>query len=144
MIRQAARDLNGALEDATLIEPWAVFAVEALDVLDIAIAQGAHHGASFHRFTVLQAVGQLNHFSEHSVVFGSMPGEAGKSGLLHQLLLAREVHARELDELVKYFADLFVAATVHQGEAQLIDCVHEDAMLVVHGTDVNGAGVVPG
>jgi hypothetical protein len=33
---------------------------------------------------------------------------------------------------------------VHQGEAQLIDCVHEDAMLVVHGTDVNGAGVVPG
>jgi hypothetical protein len=44
-----------------------------------------------------------------------MVRQAGKVGLLHQLLLAKEVHARELDELVKQFADLLTASAADQG-----------------------------
>jgi hypothetical protein len=32
---------------------------------------------------------------------------------------------------------------VHEGEAQIVDGVHEDAVLVVDGADFNGAVVVP-
>ena len=41
-------------------------------------------------------------------------------------------------------ADLFPSASLDEGEAEFVDGVHEDAVLVVHGANVDGAGAVPG
>jgi hypothetical protein len=84
------------------------------------------------------------HLGQHPVMFCAMVPEAGKAGLLHQLLLAEEVHTRELDEPVKQLADLLAAAAADQGQPQFVHGVHQDSVLVVHRANFDGAGVVPG
>jgi hypothetical protein len=39
---------------------------------------------------------------------------------------------------------MFPAQTPNHGEAKLVHGIHEDTVLVVHGSDAYGASVVPG
>jgi hypothetical protein len=78
------------------------------------------------------------------MVFSAVFLQASKTGLHHQLFLAPEVHAREFDELVEQFADPFMAGAAHQRQTELVNGVHQDAVLIVHGTNAHRAGVVPG
>jgi hypothetical protein len=96
------------------------------------------------RLAVLQPVRSLQNLGQYSMVFRAMQFQASKTGLRHQLFLAPEVHAREFDELVEQFADPFVAGAAHQRETELVNGVHEDAVLIVHGANADRAGVVPG
>jgi hypothetical protein len=133
-----------ALVDAAFIQPWAILAVQALDVLDESVAQGAEQLAHLDSFAVLHAMGRLEDLRQDAVVLGAVRGQAGKAGLLHQLLFAPEVHARELDEPVQQRAYLFAAATAHYRQAKFVHRIHQDAVLIVHGSYADGAGVVPG
>ncbi len=111
---------------------------------DVTAAQGAKQGAHGDCFSVLDGMGSLNHLGQHPVVLGAVVREAGKAGLLQQLLFAPEMHARELDQLVDDGADLLAAATANDSLAQFVHGVHENAVLIVHGSDAYGARVVPG
>jgi hypothetical protein len=71
------------------------------------------------------------------MVFRAMLFQASEAGLRHQLFLATEVHAREFDEVVEQFADPFVARATHQRQTELVDGVHEDAVLIVHGANAD-------
>jgi hypothetical protein len=77
-------------------------------------------------------------------MFGPMLNQAGKVRVLHQLFLALEMHARELNQPVKYFAHLFPSAAVQKRQAQFVRRVHQNAVLVVQGANAHRAGVVPG
>jgi hypothetical protein len=92
---------------------------------------------------MLQAMSRLKHLRQHPPVFGAMLLEAGKGRLFHQLLFTPEVHAGELDQAVQMLADFFTSAAMDQRQAQFVDRIHEDAVLVVHGANVDRAGVVP-
>ncbi len=113
-------------------------------MVDVTAAEGAKQGAHRYCFSVLDRMGSLNHLGQHPVVLGAVVDEAGKGGLLHQLLFAPEMHARELDQLVEDGADLLAASTAHDSLAQLVHGVHENAVLIVHGSNADGARVVPG
>ena len=76
-------------------------------------------------------------------MFGAMFFESGKPSLRHELLFAGKVHACKLDELIQQLADFLAPAAANKRLTKLIDCVHEDAMLIVHGADTDGTGVIP-
>jgi hypothetical protein len=50
-------------------------------------------------------------------MFSAVLVEGRKAGLPQQLLLAEEVHARELGQAVKQLGDSFAAATTNQRHA---------------------------
>jgi hypothetical protein len=133
----------GALADSALAKPRTVLLVHLFDVLEKPIVQLAQQGTQMQRLAVLQPVRRLQDLGQHSMVFRAVLIQACKPGLLHQLLLAPEVHAGEFDELVEEFADPFMAGAAHQRQAELVDGVHEDAVLIVHGTNAYHASVVP-
>jgi hypothetical protein len=130
--------------NAALAEPRTVLLIDSFDVLQKPIVQLAQQRTQMNRLAVLQPVRRLQDLSQHSVVLRAMLIQASKTGLRHQLFLAPEVHAREFDELVEQFADPFVAGAAHQRETELVNGVHEDAVLIVHGANADRAGVVPG
>ena len=72
------------------------------------------------------------------------PVQAGSPFQQHYETALSLYNAGRYDEAVKEFAGLFPAGAVDEGEAELVHGVHEDAVLVVHSADVDGASVVPG
>jgi hypothetical protein len=113
-------------------------------VLGIGFAQKAEQRAHLHLIAVLHAMGGVKNPRQHMLVLDAVFGQAGKTVLLQQLLLAPEVHARELDQPVQHLADLFSARTAHRRQAKLVHGIQQDAVLVIHGSHADGAGAVPG
>jgi hypothetical protein len=129
---------------AALIEPGGVLAVECTHVLYEPVAQKFEQRSHGNQLAVLHPMRGFEQLCEQAPVLGAMLFKAGKAILLHQLLLARKVHARKPDELVEHLAHCFAAGAVHGGQMQVVDRIHEDAVLIIHGGDSDGAGVVPG
>jgi len=59
------------------------------------------------------------------------------------MLLADEVHARELDQPVQQFILLRSFTAAYQYQAKFVHRVHHDGVLIVHGLHANIACVVP-
>ena len=137
-------DRQLALVRAVLIQPRAILLVQSLDVVDEPVVQEAQRIAHVHGLAVLQPVGGLMELRQQTLVLRAVLGQRGKAGLLHQLLFAPEVHARELDQPVQQLASLFATATAHHRQPKFVHCIHQDAVLIVHGSYADGAGVVPG
>jgi len=135
---------NRALEDVALVEPGTIEAVEIFDMTCVAFAELREHGTCLELCSALDALGRIEQLGEDAVVLGPMIGKSWKTGLLHEFFLAPEVHPGELDESVKDFADIFATSAVNEGEAEVVDRVHEDAVLIVHGANVDRGCVVPG
>jgi hypothetical protein len=133
-----------ALVDSPLIQPGAVELVGAFEVFQVAVAHPAKQRVHGNIFAVLDAMGRLPQIGQQPLMRQTVRGQAGETGLLQQLLLALEVHGGKLDKPVEQFTQLFFSATAHGGKAKLIHGIHQDAMLVVHGSDTNGAGMIPG
>jgi hypothetical protein len=113
-------------------------------MLGIGIAQKAEQRAHLHLFAVLHAMGGLKNLRQNALVLDAMLGQSGKSVLLQQLFLAPEVHARELDQPIENLADLFPPRTADRRQAKLVHRIHQNAVLVVHGSHAHRAGVIPG
>jgi hypothetical protein len=77
-------------------------------------------------------------------MLGPMRLQTGKSGLLHEPLLAPEVQSREAEELIQQLADLLGIGSARQCKMKLIHRFHDHAVLVVHGANADIAGVIPG
>ncbi len=107
------------------------------------MVQAAKQRAQLNAFAVLQPMRRLQNIGQHAMVLGAMLFQPGKSRPLHQLLFAPEVHAGKLQELIQQLTDLFLARAAHQRQAQRINCIHQDAMLIVHGAHAHVAGVTP-
>src|SRR5208283_5111597 len=135
---------ENALIDPALVQPRAVLPVQALDVLEIAVAQGFQQSAHVNGFAVLLAMNRGPEEFQQAAMLGAVREQAWEPALFHQLFLAPEMHARELDQPVCELGNLLAAGAAHHGLANLIDGVHEDAVLVVHGADADATGVVPG
>lgn len=125
------------------MEPGAVFLIHLLDMLEEAVVELRQQRAQMEGFTVLEPMRGLENLRKHLMMNRAMLGKTREPGLLHQLLLAPEMHAREFDELVQQLAGFFVAATAQQRQAQVVNGVHKNAVLVIHGANTNRAGAVP-
>lgn len=134
----------GASADAIFPQPRPILAVHLGDMLDEPLVQCREQGVQGHLFGALETMGCLHYGGQYAVVFGSMLDKADEAGLFHEVLLAGEMHAGEVDELVEQVADFFAAGAAIERQTQVIDRVHEDAMLIVHGANADGAGMVPG
>ena len=80
-----------------------------------------------HVFAVLQPMRRLQNVRQHAMVLGAMFFQTRKSGPLHQLLFAPEVHPRKLHELIQQLTDLFLSCASHQRQAQRVDRIHQNA-----------------
>ena len=69
--------------------------------------------------------------------------ESGEAFMLQELFFALKVHLGEFDQTLELNADVAAIATVDEQDAQLIQGVHQDPMLVVHGLNTNDALVTP-
>ena len=136
-------NVPATLVQAVLIHPRAIFLVQPLNVVDEPVVQEAEKIARLHCLAVLEPVGRLEGLHRNPVARGAVRGQSEKAGPLHQLLLAAEERARELDHLVQQLAYLFAAATAHHRQTKFLHRIHHDAVLIVHGIYADGAGVVP-
>jgi hypothetical protein len=118
--------------------------VLSCDVVHVPIAQLAEQGMEGASLSTLKAVCSIAQQSDEAKMLGAVLGEAGKAALLHEPLLAGEMHAGEFDQSIDQRVHRFLAGSVDHGLAELVHGVHEDAVLVVEGADADGAGVVPG
>jgi len=140
----AKRTVGAGLVHAALIEPGSILAIHALDVLGIGFSEETEQGAHLHLLSVLYAVSGLENLREDALMLATVLIATGKEMLLEQMLLAFEVHARELDEPVEHLADLFPAHAADHRESKFVHGIHEDTVLIIHGSDADCAGVVPG
>ena len=129
--------------DAALVEPLAIGPVELLDVLKVQGAQPGNQRDAPGFLAPSSAINGLAYLREEALMRGAMRGQAGKILLLQQALLALEVLAREVDQLLQLGAGLSVSVPVHERQTQLVHSIHEDAVLIVHGLYADGAGMSP-
>jgi hypothetical protein len=126
------------------MKPRRILLIHGFDVMQESVVQAAEQGAQLHSLSVLQAMRGPQNVGQHAMVLGAVLLKACKAGLIHKLLLAPEVHARKLDELVQQLADPLAPGPAHQRQAQRVDGIYEDSVLVVHGAHAHAAGMVPG
>ena len=74
---------------------------------------------------------------EQLVVCIPMLGNVGIRMKLEQSLFTGEVHARKFDQPRQAIAHLVAASPLHKSEAKLIQRIHQDGMLIVHGLHAN-------
>jgi len=113
-------------------------------VLQVPVAHSAKQRVHRYIFTVFHAVSRFPKISQQTLVRGAVLGQTGKSSLFQQLLLAPEVQDRKLDKPLQQLAQLFPATPPHYSQTKLIQGIHQDAVLVVHGPNANRAGMTPG
>ena len=70
--------------------------------------------------------------------------ESGEAFMLQELFFALKVHLGEFDQTLELNADVAAIATVDEQDAQLIQGVHQDPMLVVHCLDADGLATMRG
>jgi|HubBroStandDraft_1064217.scaffolds.fasta_scaffold412483_2 hypothetical protein len=126
-----------------LMKPRYILLIHGFDVMQESASQTAERGTQLHSHSVLQTMCSLQNVGQHAMVLGAMFLQALKAGLRHDLLFAPEVHAGELNEFVQELADPFAPGSTHQREAQRVDGIHQDSVLVVHGPHAHATSVVP-
>lgn len=80
---------------------------------------------------------------EKAMVLGSMLFGRGISLLLKQLFFAFEVHLREVDQAFELERDVTTAGSAEEHGAQLVERVHQDSVLIIHGLYANDTLVTP-
>jgi len=84
-----------------LIEPRAILPIKALNMVREPVAQRTQEGADLDSFSVLNAMGGIQHLCQQALVLGAVFGCAGKTGLFHEPLFAREMPSSEFDQPVE-------------------------------------------
>ena len=108
------------------------------------MAQLAEQGMDGSRLSTLKPASSFAEQTDEAKMLGTVLGEAWKAALFHESFLAGEMRAGECDQAVKQRIHGSPGASPDHGLAQLVHGVHEDAVLVVEGSDAYGASVVPG
>jgi hypothetical protein len=93
-------------------------------------------------FVVDQFEGRVE-LCQQVLVCGSVLVDSRESLLQQKLLFALEVHLGEVDEAFQLKADGATVGSVKEHDAQFIQGIHEDSVLIVDGCDANDALVTP-
>lgn len=129
--------------DTAIVQPLAIRPVKLFDVLKVQGAEAGNQRDASGFFSTSGAINGLAYLHQKALMRGAMRGQTGKALLLQEALLALEVLAREVNQLLQPGAGLCVSAAVHERQAQFVHRIHQDAMLIVHGFYADGAGVRP-
>jgi len=89
-------------------------------------------------------MGVLEQMRQQLLVLEMMLRQLGEAILFHELLFVEEMEAGKLDEPAQQAADLFTAGVANAGQAKIVHRVHKNAVLIIHGADADGAGMIPG
>ena len=80
---------------------------------------------------------------QQMVVCGAVFVDTREALLQQELLFALKVHLGEVDEAFELQADAAAVGSAKEHDAQFIQGVHQDAVLIVHGFDADDALVTP-
>ena len=129
--------------DAALVQPRAVGLVELLNVLKIPGRKELEQGTEMNGLIMVDLFQCGIELCQQVPVGSPMCFETGEGLLLQELFLALEVHMGEFDETFELQADGAAVATMEERDAQLIQGVHQDAVLIVHGLYADDALMAP-
>lgn len=135
--------MKATLVDAVIVEPWTVLLIELFDVLAIPTAKEVKQCGSFNGIALLDPQSGFLNVAEQFLMCRAVLFETWKSISFEQLFFADEVHSRELEKAIQVVVELFTGAAAYEGRVELIDGIHEDAVLIVHRLNANRTRVTP-
>jgi len=110
----------------------------------IPVAQKQEHRFHVDLTVVLGAQRGVLELSQQLLVCIPMLANSGEPVPLQQLLLAGKMHARELDQPVQRLAHLLSSLAVNQRQANLVQGIHQDGVLLVHRFHAYRTRMIPG
>jgi hypothetical protein len=134
---------NGQLIDAVLVQPRAAGLVELFNMVEIPRGQEREQRWEVKDFFVVNLLQSRVEFSKQMLVCGPMVVDAGEALLQQELFFTLKVHLGEVDEAFELQADVVAVGSAKQHDAQVIQRIHEDAVLIVDGFDADDALVTP-
>jgi hypothetical protein len=126
-----------------LVEPDTTWLVELLDVIEVPGGQKTKEGGNVEGFVVVDAFERGIELRYQMLVSGLMFKNRRKSLFQKEALFTLKVHPGEVDEAFEVNADAAAVGSAQQHDAQFVEGIHEDAVLVVDGLDADDALVTP-
>jgi hypothetical protein len=106
-------------------------------------AEKVEQGAQAHGLAAAGAFGELADLPEEPGVLAAVAFELGIAVAFEQALLAGELFLGVVDEAAEDIGDALPGAAAEDGQAELVEGVDEDGVLVIHGADADRAGMIP-
>lgn len=131
------------LVDALGVEPFAVEPVLVLNMLGVPAAQKIKQRLQVTIAAALNAVQCLTDFVHQPLMLLAMNFQSRVTVALQQRFFAVEVHPCELNQPLELFNSLLARRAVQKLDAQLIDGIHQDAVLVIHRLHPDKIRVTP-
>ena len=129
--------------DATLVQPLAVGPVELFDVFEVPRRQKLEQRAEVNELIAVEMFQGRIELRQQMVVRSLVFIDLGEELLLQQTFFTLKVHPGELDEAFELEAEIPAIGSVDEHSANLIQGVHQDPVLIVHGFDADDALVTP-
>ncbi len=112
-------------------------------MIEIPGGQKAEQGGNVEGFVVVDALESGMELRQQELVGGAMFRKGRKSLLQKQAFFTLEVHLGEVDEAFEVYADAAAIGSAQEHDAQFVEGIHEDAVLIVDGLDPDDALVTP-
>jgi hypothetical protein len=138
------RERNGGSIDAVIVQPCAAGLVELLHVVEIPGRQERKERREVEEFFSVDLFQGLVELSHQVMVRVSMVVDTGEALLEQELFFTPKVHMGEVDEAFELQGDAAAVGSAKEHDAQIIQGIHQDAVLIVHGFDADDAFVTPG
>jgi hypothetical protein len=125
------------------VEPFAVGAVELLNVIGIPGRKEFEKRTEVNGLFAIYVFEGRVEAAEKGLVCGPMLAGSGKALLVEKLFFALKVHLGELDEAFELQGDFAAIGSADEYEAQFVERVHQNTVLIIHCLDAHDAVVTP-
>jgi hypothetical protein len=126
-----------------LVEPCAVRLIELFHVVEVPRRKELQKRAEVDGFVVVYVFERGIEARKKRLVGNLVIAGPRVPLLVKELLFALEVHLGELDEAFELQTDLAAVGSKDEHAAQFVECVHENAVLIIHGLNANDTFVTP-
>jgi hypothetical protein len=136
--------MQGWLLDAAFLQPGAVFLAGYSRVGGEPFAQVFDEFVDGAYVALFEAGVELGEAAQQALVFGAVGGEAGEVVQGEEAVFALNVQLHQIGDAGEHGTDGPVFGAMQESQAKFIQCVEQNAVLVVHSLYADGAGVIPG
>jgi hypothetical protein len=126
-----------------LVEPGAVRLIELLNMFLVPRREEFQKRAEVDGLFTVHMFERGVETGEKSVMGGPVVVGSGEALLLEELFFALKVHLGKLDKAFELQRDIAAAGSADEHAAQIVQRVHQNSVLIVHGLNANDALVTP-
>ena len=119
--------------DAVLVQPRAAGLVKLLHMIQVPGRQEPKERWEVEDFFVVDLFKRRVELCQQMMVCDSVVVDTREALLQQELLFALKVHLCEVDEAFELQVDLATVGSAQEHDAQIIQRIHEDAVLIIDG-----------